>query len=298
MNRQGKVHLPDSTWLDAFANNYPLKQSNKTVPKEVLAWLTMGSKQAQGLSPKHKFGREIARVRFEAKQAGDPTDNPDEILSRLAEMMNKGEIPGVQLLKYSRKSDIQYRHEGAHGTYTLRRDSFARQLRRMVAKGDAPNHASVPPIPADGDRTYFKRVSVDSNGINRFTSNEQLMKVARELLGETTAYVRLAASLEISGAGWPRETAVLVGNMVRLSKLLISIDTLAALKLTEMLALTIPLAIETMVDLKYLIENRSTKLFDSYVGIAAKRRSKVTISWADLDLKQKAEAVGFGDIYT
>jgi hypothetical protein len=124
------------------------------------------------------------------------------------------------------------------------------------------------------------------------------MKVARELLGETTAYVRLAASLEISGAGWPRETAVLVGNMVRLSKLLISIDTLAALKLTEMLALTIPLAIETMVDLKYLIENRSTKLFDSYVGIAAKRRSKVTISWADLDLKQKAEAVGFGDIYT
>lgn len=297
MNRQGNVHIPDSSWLDAFVNNYPLKDFTKFVPKGVLAWLNDSSTKARELSPKHKFGREIATARFEAKQAGDPADDPDEILSRLAEKMNKGEVPGIKLLKYSRKSDIRYRQEGVRGESTLRRDSFARQLRRMIAKDEASGEATGSPVSPDGEGPYIKPVPVDSSDINRFSSNEHLTKLGRDLLGETIAYVRLAANLEVIEPGWPREAAILVGNMVRLSKLLVAIDSLVALKMTEMLALTIPLTIETMVDLKYLIANHDTRLLDSYVGNSAKIKSKDGIIWADLDLKLKAEATGFGEAY-
>lgn len=298
MNRQGHVHIPDSFWLDAFVNNYQLKHFNKVVPTEVLTWLTAESKKAWELSPKHKFGREVAMARFEAKQAGDPSDDPDEILSRLAEMMRRGGIPGVKLLRYSRKSDIQYRHEGKRDACTLRRDSFARQLRRMIAKEETSTDPSSSPVPSGEYFPQIKPVAISPGVINRFTSNEQLTELARDLLRETIGYVRLAASLRVSDAGWPRDVAILVGYVVRLAKLLTSIDVLAAFKLKEALVLTIPLAIETMVDLKYLIENIDAKLVDSYVGIPAKKGSKKRTGWADLDLEQKAQATGFSDVYT
>lgn len=297
MNRKGYVHILDSMWLEAFANNYSPKHFNKVLPKEVLAWLTQSAKKASIPSPKHKFGREIAMARFEAKQAGDPSDDPDEILSRLAEMMQGSRIRGVKLLRYSPKSDIQYQFEGVRGTHTLRRDSFARQLRRMTAKEQSSADASISPAPSDGNGPFFKPVAVKADDINRFTSNEQLTTMALDLLAETIAYVRLAARLEHSDAGWPRETAVLVGNVVRLSKLLTSIHSLTILKQTETLALTVPLAIGTMVDLKYLIENRDARLIDSYMGIPAKKRSKAGIDWACLDLKQKADATGLSGVY-
>jgi hypothetical protein len=51
-SQEGHVYIPDSTWLDAFVNNYQLKHFNKVLPKEVLTWLTIGSKDARKLSPK------------------------------------------------------------------------------------------------------------------------------------------------------------------------------------------------------------------------------------------------------
>ncbi|WP_454824453.1 hypothetical protein [Paraburkholderia xenovorans] len=298
MSQQGYVHIPDHTWIDAFINNYSLKHFDRVLPKEVLAWLTMGSKKARALSPKHKFGREIAMARLEAQQAGEPTDDPDEILFRLAEMMRNKKVDGVKLKEYRRKSDIVYTLDGEKDPITLRRDSFARQLRRMIAKGDASSDAGKPRAPSTGGFPDIKAVTISTNTINRFTSNEQLMKLARDLFRETTAYVRLAASLRVSDKGWPREDAVLVGNMVRLSKLLTSIGTFAELKLAEMLALTVPLAIETMVDLKYLIANFNPRLIGSYVGSPEKRTPNAGLDWAALDLKEKANAIGFGDVYT
>ena len=133
--------------------------------------------------------------------------------------------------------------------------------------------------------------------ISIFTSNEELTKLTRGLLWETIAYVKLAASFQVSVTGWPRDVAILVGNVVRLTKLLLGIDHLAFSKMEDVLNLTIPLAVETIVDLKYLLENGDAKLLDSYVGIPSKKGSKTRIGWADLDLKQKAEATGFRDVY-
>jgi len=298
MSRQGHVYIPEPKWIDAFLNNYSLKHFDRVLPKEVLAWLTMGSKKAWALSPKHRFGREIAMARLEAQQAGAPVDDPDEILFRLAEMMRNEKIAGIKLKKYRRKSDIVYELVGEKGLRTLRRDSFARQLRRMIAKGEASSDVPKPLAPSDSGFPDIKRAVVDPDAINRFTSNEQLMKLARDLLGEAAAYVTFAANLHVFDAGWRRETAVLVGNMVRLSKLLNAVGILAELKWAEMIALTLPLALETLVDIKYLIANSYVDLFDSYAGSPTKGELTVGMSWADLDLKQKAEAVGFGDIYT
>jgi hypothetical protein len=296
-SRQGYVHIPDSTWLDTFVNNYPLKHFNKFVPREVLAWLTASSKKAWELSPKHKFGREIAEVRAEAKQAGDPSDDPDEILSRLAEKMRKDAIADITLLKYSRKSNIQYRHKGDRGTYTLRRDSFARQLRRMIAKESTPADPASPPVPSDESFPDIKAVAVSPGVINKFTSNEEVTKLAGDLLGETIDYVRWTASLQVPDGGWPLREAVLVGNVARLVKLLVATNDFAASKMFDMFALMAPLAMETMVDLKYLAENLDAKLLDSYVGIPAIEGSKARTNWTDLDLKQKAKATGSRDGY-
>lgn len=298
MSLQGYVNIPDRTWIDAFINNYSLKHFDRVLPKEVVTWLTTSSKKAWGLSPKHKFGREIAKARLEAQQEGAPTDDPDEILFRLAEMMRKGEIDGVRLKKYGRKSDIVYKLEGEKKPRTLRRDSFARQLRRMIAKSQPSGDGPKPSASSNSGFPDIMSVAVDRDAINRFTSNGQLMTLARDLLRETISYVRLAASLQVSASGWSRETAVLVGNMVRLSKLLIAVCTLAEAKLPEMLALTVPLAIECVVDLKYLITNFNSGLIDSYVASPEKREQDAELDWASLGLKHKAKAVGFEDIYT
>jgi hypothetical protein len=65
-----------------------------------------------------------------------------------------------------------------------------------------------------------------------------------------------------------------------------------------MLAVTVPLAIESVVDLKYLIANFNSGLIDSYVASLEKSELDAELDWASLELKQKAEAVGFGDVYT
>ncbi|MEX3973538.1 hypothetical protein [Paraburkholderia caribensis] len=298
MSLQGYVNIPDRKWIDAFINNYSLKHFDRVLPKEVIAWLTSNSKKTWALSPKHKFGREIAQATLEAQQAGAPADDPDEILRRLAAMMRNEKIDGVQLKKYGHKSDIVYKLDGEKKPRTLRRDSFARQLRRMVAKSQPSGKASKLSAPSNGGFPDIQPVAVDREVINRFSSNEQLMKLAHDLLIETISYVTLAAGLQILDSDWPRETAVLVGNMVRLSKLLISVRILAEGKSAEMLALTVPLAIESVVDLKYLISNFNSGLIDSYVESPKKREQDAELDWASLDLKRKAQAVGFGEIYT
>lgn len=298
MNREGHVHIPDSMWLDAFVNNFSLKQFATVVPKELLMWLTTGSKKAWEIIPKHKFGREIALVLAEAKQEGGATDDPDEILSRLAGMMRRDEIPGVKLVEYTRKSNIRYLHEGVRDVCTLRRDSFARQLRRMIAKDKTSNDAAEASLPSNKAFPFIKSVAVESMAINKFTSNDRLRELVRDLLRETIAYVRLAASVKTSDLGWPLEQAVLVGNIVRLSKLLSAIDAFAALQMTGMLLLMMPLAIESMVDLKYLVENHDAFLVDSYVGTSSvKSRKSRKKSWSELTLEHKAEATGLSDLF-
>jgi hypothetical protein len=293
-NRDGHVHIPNSTWLDTFKANYPHERSDQVLSIEMLTWLNATSKKVRKLSPKHRFGDKIAIARSEATQA----DDPDEILERLADMMGKGEISGVTLLKYSRKSDLQYLQNEDGKAYTLRRDSFFRQLRRMVAKESPPDDPASSRVPSDGLFPDITPVAISPGDINMLTSKDELAKLTRGLLWETIAYVRWAAAMQVSDTGWSRDEAILVGNVVRLAKLLVGIDTLAFSKMEDVLNLAIPLAVETIVDLKYLLENGDAKMLDSYVGIPSKKGSKILRGWTDLDLKHKAEATGFHDVYT
>lgn len=300
-HQRGSAILHDSMWLYVFVSYSGTESPFRVLPRELLDERHEPAPIDETLLPKHKFRAEIVQAWNEARKAGAGENDPDAILSRLADMMKRGKIEGVELQSYSRKSDITYKISGVVKPKVLLRSSFARQLRRMnqsLADREASQSKPSGHVSLEGDFPVIARVPVEPKMISQFTGDEKLMKLARDLLWETTTYVTLAAGLQIFDSDWPRETAVLVGNMVRLSKLLISVRILAEGKSAEMLALTVPLAIESVVDLKYLIANFNSGLIGSYVESPEKREQGAELDWASLDLKQKAKAVGFGDIYT
>lgn len=299
-HQKGNPILQDSMWLYVFASYSGTESPFRVLPRELLDEKHQPTVIDETLLPKHRFRAEIVQAWNEARKAGAGENDPDAILSRLAEMIKQGKIEGVELESYSRKSDITYKISGAMEPQVLFRNSFARQLRRMnqtLADREATRSKPSGHVSPEGDFPVIARVLVDPKIISRFTGDEKLIKLARDLLRETITYVRVFASLQFSETGCESDEAVLIGYLGRLSKLLLSIDNLAALGLGESLALIVPLTMETMINLGYLIVNFADKdLIESYIGHSAEKTRGVE-KWTSLTLEEKAHDIGFDDLY-
>lgn len=257
-HRKGNFFIPAPNWLELFGEKCGLSTLNTIIPQEIFELFSPNSQTNRDLIPKHRLGNYILKAWTDAKADGAAENDPDEVLFRLSDLIESRKIPNLQLIKYDPKLGIEYRDIHTQARYTLRRDSLARQLRRMVKRQSEPEtfrDIRSAPIPMTNGFPYIRRVDVRTDLVNELTRNVQLIKLARDLVAEAAAHVRIAAGLEIAGKGWPKNYAVVVGNMARLSKLLISIDVLASCGLTEMLALIYQTTLGTVVDIKYLIVN-------------------------------------------
>lgn len=282
---EGDVHLPEPMWARVFVDHYTLKEPDWFVPRAALALHKADLMKARKLIPKHVFGEYIARA------WADGATSVDEILASLAEMMKNGDINGVKFKRYALKSDLVYTQDGEERT--LNRDSFARQLRRMKGKSEASDNPPLPPVSAPDEMPFIRRIVVDPAAFSRFSSGEQFLELAVDLLLEAMQYVRLATHVRDSDGGWDRDHVVVAGNVARLWKLLRSIAVLSRVELPETVFLTAHLAIETIVDIKYLIANFNPELIEDYVNAPTQRTSVSKNGWSALDLPQKAKAIGF-----
>lgn len=282
---QGDVHLPEPMWARVFVDHYTLKKADWFIPRAALASHRADLMKARKLVPKHVFGEYIA------KAWADGVNTPDEILDGLAKMMENGDIYGVKLERYAFKSNLVYTRDGSK--YTLNRNSFARQLRRMRKKSEASYNPPPSAVSAPDEMPFIKRVAVDPAAFNRFSDAEQFLELAVDLLMEATQYVRWATHLHDSDGGWDCDHAVVAGNVARLWKLLRSVAVLSQVKLVGTVFLTAHLAIETIIDIKYLIANFCPELIQNYVDAPMQKTSTGTDGWSRLDLPQKAKAIGF-----
>lgn len=292
MRDRGEVHIPDLFWLNVFVDTCDATRASRVIPTEVLNWLARSGGKDSGLILKHKFRAYIVRARSEAIAEGALEDDPDEILKRLAAMMKAGDVDGVKLHKdYAHGSDIVYR-EGKD-ILTLRRDSFARQLRRMNARNEALRRKPDEPLPKIGFFKMIERVEVEADSISGFTSVDDMLDLALRLLREAMHYVWIATLQSVPEAGWSRDQAVLGGNMVRLTKLLLTLENMVRLKLVDPVLLLLPIVIEAMVGSRYMIAHFSPDIVNRYisgswpVGLAADENDP------DFHLRAMANATGW-----
>jgi hypothetical protein len=292
MRERGEVHIPDLFWLNVFVDTCGATQASRVIPSEVLNWLAKSGGKDSGLILKHKFRAHIVKARAEAIEEGALEDDPDEILKRLAAMMKTGDVEGVKLYtNYKHGSDIVYR-EGKD-ILTLRRDSFARQLRRMNSRNEVLRRKPDEPLPKTGFFKLIERVEVKPDSISSFTSVGDTLELALRLLREATHYVWLTTLQSVPEVGWSRGQAALGGNMVRLSKLLLTLENMAKLKLVDPVLLLLPIVIEAMVSSKYMIAQFGPDVIDRYIrgswpaGLAADEHNP------NFDLRTMAEATGW-----
>ncbi|ONC53199.1 hypothetical protein [Burkholderia pseudomallei] len=286
--REAQIHLSEPKWIRVFADHFRLKNQDEFVPRAVLA-LQEVLPEERRLIPKHKFGKYIVGIWVETGRGIDP----DVILARLAKMIKDGEIPGTELAakyEYSHRSDLRYKQAADRNPRVLRRDTLARQLRRMKERESVTSPDQQAPSKQTAHIPFINTVPVELDDFKRFSQPEQLTELARRLLLEAVHYVRYATLLCPTG-GWDRDHAVVVGNIVRLSRLLTSIADQARNRLLDMVIIIGCLAIESMIDIRYLCENFDPDLVDDYVKKSSANGS-ADGSWGGGDWRQRADAVG------
>lgn len=292
MSHQGAIHLLEPRWLAVFSNLFELKKpyANLVIPKNIQTQLEAMVGKKPLLMPKHKLGSHVEKAWEQAVSKGEASTDPDPVLAILAGMIERNQIHGVKLdseRPYAYRGDLQYLHLAQE--CTLRRDSLARQLRRVNETLRNRREIARPPAQASENVPFIERVPVDETSISTFTSTEEIHEMARGLLMEAVQYLRLIC---VSADGWTFAHATVVGNVVRLTKLLVSIDLFAAAQMGDMVTLMECLTIATFVDIKYLIAEFNADTIDKYVRYTRREISGRSGDWGDLDLLHRAKAVG------
>jgi hypothetical protein len=126
--------------------------------------------------------------------------------------------------------------------------------------------ANLPPI---------ERVSVDSEQLDSFTREDQFTGLAVDLLIETAHWVSVAACIMGNEPKWTRDRAAVCGNMVRLYKLLHAVLDQTSQRRQELSFIFCRLVFETLVNIRYMIQNFSSELIDSYIAYSFRHERKL-----------------------
>jgi hypothetical protein len=119
------------------------------------------------------------------------------------------------------------------------------------------------------------RVEVDTAAIAGFTSEEQFTELAVRLMVESASYTCVAACTLGSKPVWDRNQAAVCGNMVRLYKLLDAVLDQTCKRRQEVSFILARLVFETIVNIRFLIQEFSTELIDSYVSFSLRHERKL-----------------------
>ena len=121
----------------------------------------------------------------------------------------------------------------------------------------------------------IEKTNVDSEAIAKFTSEADFMGLTVSLAIETGQYVCVAASTTGVEPTWNRDQAAIGGNMVRMYKLIDAMLDQTCKHRGEMSFLLARLVFETVVNVRFLIENFSTPLINSYVEYSLRHEKKL-----------------------
>lgn len=121
----------------------------------------------------------------------------------------------------------------------------------------------------------IKRVAIDPDEIGKFTSEQQFMKLAVDLMVETGSYVCVAACTLGKKTVWNRDQAAIGGNMVRLFKLLHSVLDQTCQRREETSFILGRLVFETVVNIRYLVLEYSPELVASYIEHSFRHEAKL-----------------------
>ena len=121
----------------------------------------------------------------------------------------------------------------------------------------------------------IERVVVRSDEMANFKREDDFTGLAVSLMIETASYVCVAANTMGTSPVWDRNQAAIGGNMVRLYKLLHSVLDQTCQRRQETSFILARLVFETIVNIRYMIENFSPELIDSYVGYSLRHERKL-----------------------
>ena len=111
----------------------------------------------------------------------------------------------------------------------------------------------------------IERVDFDASDLQAFTSEDDFTGLGVSLLVEAGSYLIVASSILDDRAGWDRDDAILGGLLVRLYKLTSALLDQVCQRRAEVAQIICRLAIETIVDLRYLFRHLDSELGDDFV---------------------------------
>ena len=121
----------------------------------------------------------------------------------------------------------------------------------------------------------IERVEVHSEEMSKFKNEDDFTGLAVSLLVETGSYVCVAASTMGTEPVWDRDRAAICGNMVRLYKLVHSVLDQTCQRRQETSFILARLVFETLVNIRYMIENFDPALIDEYVKYSLRHERKL-----------------------
>lgn len=122
----------------------------------------------------------------------------------------------------------------------------------------------------------IKRVDIDFAAVDEYSSEEDFMKLAVDLLVEAGQYVCVAACL-LPGdrKAWCRNEAILGGLLVRMFKLISAMLDQTCQRRRETSMVMGRLAFECVINIKYLIKHGSDETFDAYVAYSLRHERRL-----------------------
>ncbi|MBG0812386.1 hypothetical protein IY145_23860 [Methylosinus sp. H3A] len=109
------------------------------------------------------------------------------------------------------------------------------------------------------------RVDVSPERLAGFKSERDYLSLGLDLMIETGSYITIAISILGPDGTWTRDQAVIGGNMVRLYKLLSAMLDQTVQHRRETSFIFARLAFETVVAIRYLLQEYDLALLDRYV---------------------------------
>ncbi len=120
--------------------------------------------------------------------------------------------------------------------------------------------------PLEDELGDIESVAVDPKEIRQWDREYAFLKLATDLMREAAQYTCvLACAFAGERDYWTRNEAILGGHLVRLFKLMRHGIEQARDKQTELLWVTVRLAVECTINFRFLLAHRTDTVFDSYV---------------------------------
>jgi Family of unknown function (DUF5677) len=121
----------------------------------------------------------------------------------------------------------------------------------------------------------IERVSIDSEALKTFTHEDDFTGLAVSLMMETASWVSVAACIMGDEQKWDRNRAAVGGNVVRLYKLLHAVLDQTCQRRQETSFIFCRLVFETLVNIRFMIQNFSPELIDSYIAYSFRHERKL-----------------------